>query len=132
MLYGPYSTYNTSTPYIYNKKCRFQFPYTFQDETIVRNNNKPLYKCLRDGPTFTKPSQSYIYNSRDMAPYNAYFLAHFNMYINIKSCTGYCAIKYAFKYIYKGPNHATITLRAQAAGAKPQQPTDEIKEYMDA
>ena len=46
-----------------------------------------------------------------MAPYNAYFLTCFNIYINIKSYAGYCAIKYIFKYIYKDPNYATITLR---------------------
>ena len=47
-----------------------------------------------------------------MAPYNAYFSTRFNTHINIKSYTGYCAVKYAFKYIYKGPNYATITLKA--------------------
>jgi hypothetical protein len=46
MLYSPYGTYNTSAPYIRNKKYRFWFPYAFQDKTIVRNNNKPLYKRL--------------------------------------------------------------------------------------
>jgi hypothetical protein len=29
MLYSPYGTYNTSVPYIHDKKCRFRFPYTF-------------------------------------------------------------------------------------------------------
>ena len=112
ILYGPYSTYNTSTPYIRNRKYRFQFPYAFQEETIVRNNNKPLYKRPQDGPTFIKPRQSYIYSSRDIAPYNAYFSTRFNAYINVESYIGYYAIKYAFKYIYKGPNYTTITLGA--------------------
>ena len=67
-----------------------------------------------------------------MAPYNTYFSTHFNVYINIESCAGYYTVKYIFKYIYKGPNYTTITLEAQAAGAKPQQPIDEIKEYVDA
>ena len=79
---------------------------------MVRNNNKLLYKRLRDGPIFVKPRKNYIYSSRDMAPYNAYSLTHFNIYINIKSYTGYCAVKYAFKYIYKGLDYTTITLKA--------------------
>jgi len=78
---------------------------------VARNNNKLLYKCLRDSFTFIKLRQSYIYSSRDVAPYNAYFSTHFNAYINIKSYVGYCAVKYIFKYIYKGPNHAIITLK---------------------
>ena len=85
---------------------------------MVGNNNKPLYKRLQDGPTFIKPKQSYIYNSKDVAPYNAYFSTHFNVYINVKSYTGYCTVKYTFKYIHKGPDHATITLETQAAKAK--------------
>ena len=132
MLYGPYSTYNTSMPHMRNRKYKFQFPYAFQDKTIVGNNNKLVYKRLQNSLTFIKPNQSYIYSSRDIAPYNAYFLTRFNAYINIKSYIGYCAIKYVFKYIYKGPNYATITLGAQAAGAKPQQPINKIKEYIDA
>ena len=44
ILYGPYGTYNTSTPYIHNGKYKFWFPYAFQEETIVKNNNKLLYK----------------------------------------------------------------------------------------
>ena len=37
-----------------------------------------------------------------------------------------------FKYIYKGPNYATITLEAQAAGARLQYLIDKIKEYIHA
>ena len=79
---------------------------------MVENNNKPLYKYPRDSFIFIKPRQSYIYSSRDIVLYNVYFLTYFNTYINIKSYTGYCTIKYAFKYIYKGPNYTTITLGA--------------------
>ncbi|OCK92851.1 uncharacterized protein K441DRAFT_568471, partial [Cenococcum geophilum 1.58] len=50
--------------------------------------------------------------SRDIAPYNAYFLTRFNAHINLESYIGYCAIKYMFKYTYKGPNYTTITLEA--------------------
>ena len=131
ILHGPCNTYNTSILYIYNKKYKFRFPYTFQKKTIVGNNNKPLYKRLWDSLIFTKLRQSYIYNSKDVVSYNAYFLTHFNAHINVKSYVRYCAIKYTFKYIYKGPNYTTITLKAQAAGVRLQQPMDEIKEYVD-
>jgi len=79
---------------------------------VVGNNNKLLYKCPRDGPTFVKLGKSSIYSSRDMAPYNVYFLTRFNAYINVESCMGYCVVKYAFKYIYKGLDYAIIMLRA--------------------
>lgn len=86
MLHGPCGTRNTSAPCMRDGKCRFRFPYAFQEETVVGNNNKPLYKRPRDGPTFAKSGQSYIYSSRDVAPYNAYFSTRFNAHINVESC----------------------------------------------
>ena len=52
------------------------------------------------------------------------------MYINVELYIGYYAIKYAFTYIYKGPNYTTITLEAQAAKARLQYLIDKIKEYI--
>ena len=72
-----------------------------------------------------------MYSSRDIVPYNVYFLTHFNAHINVKSYIGYYTVKYTFKYIYKGPNYATIILGAYTGRARLQQPIDKIKEYID-
>ena len=41
-------------------------------------------------------------------PYNLYLSCKYCAYINIKICASVQAVKYIYKYIYKGSNYAIV------------------------
>jgi hypothetical protein len=59
-----------------------------------------------------------------VVPHSPYLLAKYNCHINVEVCASVKAIKYIHKYIYKGPDHATL----EVTGGN----VDEIKEYIDS
>ena len=65
-----------------------------------------------------------------MVPYNPYLTVKYNAHINVEVCTSITAVKYLYKYVYKGPDRALATVRQAAAGdAQPRE--DEITTYVD-
>jgi hypothetical protein len=41
-----------------------------------------------------------------VVPYNPYLSLFFNCHINVEVCTSIAAVKYFYKYVYKGHDHA--------------------------
>jgi hypothetical protein len=69
--------------------------------------------------------------------YNPYLSLLFNCHINVEVCTSVVAVKYLYKYVYKGHDRAQVDVGlvdvATPDGAAPAQPLmqDEIKIYED-
>jgi hypothetical protein len=64
-----------------------------------------------------------------VVPYIPYLTQYFNCHINVEACGSIKAVKYLFKYLYKGHDRATITVgEANDDNAS----VDEIKQYKDA
>jgi hypothetical protein len=53
-------------------------------------------------------------------PYNLYLIRRYKAYINVEICTTVQAIKYIYKYVYKGRDKATLEIVN----------TDKIKRYV--
>jgi hypothetical protein len=55
------------------------------------------------------------------------------VHINIKVCNNIRAVKYLFKYVYKGHDHATIKISHQSNNATEGNvvEADQIKKYLD-
>ncbi|KAL5648095.1 hypothetical protein ACJX0J_042450, partial [Zea mays] len=68
-------------------------------------------------------------DNRWVVPYNPYLLRLFNCHINVEACGSIKAVKYLFKYIYKGHDHASV---AMTDANKADGDVDEIKQYRDA
>jgi hypothetical protein len=64
-------------------------------------------------------------------PYNPYLLHLFNCHINVEACGSIKAVKYLFKYIYKGHDQASVAVR-EADKEDSEGNVDEIKQYKDA
>uniref|UniRef100_A0A453JUW2 Helitron helicase-like domain-containing protein n=1 Tax=Aegilops tauschii subsp. strangulata TaxID=200361 RepID=A0A453JUW2_AEGTS len=63
-----------------------------------------------------------------VVPYNPHLLRYFNCHINVEACGSIKAVKYLFKYIYKGHDRASIVV----SEADKNGDIDEIKQYRDA
>jgi hypothetical protein len=50
-------------------------------------------------------------------PYNPYLSLLFNCHINVEVCTSITAIKYLYKYVYKGHDHAQVDIGPMDAAA---------------
>jgi hypothetical protein len=50
-------------------------------------------------------------DNRWVVSYNPYLLRLFNCHINVEACGSINAVKYLFKYIYKGHDRASIVMR---------------------
>jgi hypothetical protein len=64
-------------------------------------------------------------------PYNPYLLCLFNCHINVEACGSIKAVKYLFKYIYKGYDRASVAVR-EVDKEDSEENIDEIRQYKDA
>ena len=64
-------------------------------------------------------------------PYNPYLLRLFNCHIIVEACGSIKAVKYLFKYIYKGHDRASVDMR-EADKEDSEGNANEIKQYRDA
>ena len=62
-----------------------------------------------------------VRDNRWVVPYNERLLRKFNCHVNVEICTSIKAVKYLYKYTYKGPDRACMEMKI-----------DEISEFMDA
>jgi hypothetical protein len=69
-----------------------------------------------------------ILDNRWVVPYNPYLLRRYNCHINVEVCSSIKAVKYLFKYIYKGHDRASITINEVGNNGN----VDEIKQYRDS
>jgi len=70
-------------------------------------------------------------DSRWVVPYNAYLLLRYNTRINVEYCASVKAVKYLYKYIFKGHDRAVVPLSPdQSSLTVDQTVTDEINNYV--
>ena len=56
-----------------------------------------------------------------VVPHNAFLLTKYECHLNVEVCTSIRAVKYLYKYTYKGPDRACIEIG-----------WDEVKDFQDA
>ncbi len=68
-----------------------------------------------------------------VVPHNVYLLTKYDAHINVEVCNNIRAVKYLFKYVYKGHDRATIEIYHQSDNATERNMVkiDEIKKYLD-
>jgi hypothetical protein len=72
-------------------------------------------------------------DNRWVVPHNVYLLTKYDSHINVEVCNNIRAVKYLFKYVYKGHDRATVEISRQSDNATEENvvEADEIKKYLD-
>jgi len=125
------------------KMCKKRYPKTFQDSTTIGDDSYPTYACPNNGRTVQRPhptagpGETILLDNRWVVPYNPYFLLKYDCHINVEICNSIRTIKYMHKHVYKGHDRANSRFHrpdgvaSDAAGAAPDQPRNEVQEYLD-
>ena len=93
------------------------FPKPFRRQTSMGDDSYPLYRRRSPqdgGQTLTKYNrgQATVVDNRWVVPYNAYLLLRYNAHVNVEYCASVKAVKYLYKYIFKGHDRAVVAITA--------------------
>lgn len=100
-------------------RCSKGFPKPFQEKTVLTEDSYPLYRRRRQPAVQTAyGNQKFTVSNRFVVPYNPYLLMKFNAHINVELCNTVTAVKYLYKYLYKGFDRAIVELHGQDEIAK--------------
>jgi hypothetical protein len=136
MRHGPCGELNRSCPCMQNGTCSKGFPKATQQSTSDGLDSYPTYRrrCLF---SYTTPEGVQI-DDTWIAPYNSYFLQKYNCHVNVEICSCISAVKYLYKYVYKGADRCVVSVVPENNLANATNPgivapeADEITLYQSA
>ena len=104
-------------------RCHRKFPKPFREETTVPDDSYPLYYRPNTGTVCEKTlrGRTVAITNEWVVPYSPFLLKRYNAHINVEICNSVSAVKYIFKYVYKGGDRATVEFQA----------VNEVREYLD-
>ncbi len=114
MLHGPCGVAQKSTPCFRDGKCSKKFPKAFSAVTTTAEHGYPLYR-RGDNGRFVNVGGAKLDN-RWVVPYNPYLLLKYNAHINVEICSTVSAVKYLYKYVYKGHDRAIVEFKSSCNG----------------
>jgi hypothetical protein len=114
----PYCRINRS-----GNKCKDHFPYEPEPYTIHVPGGYPKYR-RRCSYNYYKSNE--LFTDCNIVAYNPYLLLKFNTHMNVQISNTITNCKYLFKYVTKGPDHATVRLEQTNC-----LDINEIKKYID-
>uniref|UniRef100_A0A453HYF7 ATP-dependent DNA helicase n=1 Tax=Aegilops tauschii subsp. strangulata TaxID=200361 RepID=A0A453HYF7_AEGTS len=126
MMHGPCGALNPKNVCMQENRCKCRYPRPFNENTSQGKDSYPIYRRRDDGRRAKVRGK--MLDNRWVVPYNPYLLRMFNCHINVEVCSSIKAVKYLYKYIYKGHDKASFNIDHPDAGGN----IDEIKRYVDA
>lgn len=105
-----------------NNRCSKNFPKPYIENTVIDQGTYPKYKRSVNGPRIQINNQEI--GNEYVVPHNKFLLKRLNCHINVEVCSSLQAVKYLYKYVYKGHDCATIQLSSNRF--------DEISNYVSA
>ncbi|XP_024312150.1 uncharacterized protein LOC100833043 isoform X2 [Brachypodium distachyon] len=128
MLHGPCDELRKSCACMIDGQCRFHYPRQFCPATQQGKDSYPIYRRRDDGQR-VQIRGAYLDN-RWVVPYNPSLLMRYNCHINVEACSSIKAVKYLFKYIYKGHDRTSFAFEQELINGG--EITNEIRQYRDA
>jgi len=114
MIHGPCGQGNITSPCMKNAICSKKYQRRFVSKTQTGGDGYPVYRCRNinnGGQIATLDIQRKTINNRSVVPYSPILCRSFNVHINVENCHSVQAIKYICKYINKGSDQATFSVR---------------------
>jgi len=108
MMHGPCGAAFPNVPCMEEGKCKNQYPRKFQSETMMNVNGYPIYRHRNMGRTLLVHGVEL--DNRWVVSHNVYLLTKYDAHINIEVCNNIRVVKYLFKYVYKGHDHAIVEI----------------------
>jgi hypothetical protein len=108
-----------------------KYPRKFRSETVTDVNGYPIYRRRDTGHTVLV--HGIELDNPWVVPHNVYLSTKFDAHINVEVYNNIRAIKYLFKYVYKGHDRATVEISCQSDNATEGNvvEVDEIKKCLD-
>ena len=139
-IHGPCGKANLKLMCMNNPKCNGQcckaFPKSFCTETKTDVDGYPEYRRRPNQHVIPSLGIHRNVNSTWVVPYSPFLSKKFDCHINVEVSTSLKAIKYVYKYVYKGGDKAEIRLVKQYGNEEVENNfvmnIDQIKEYMDS
>ncbi|XP_021751366.1 uncharacterized protein LOC110717036 [Chenopodium quinoa] len=112
MMHGPCGSLNPKCTCMRKsgtkESCKYGYPKQFCDDTVVNKEGYPFYRCKNTGES-VKIRNAQLDN-RWVIPYNSYLSLMFDSHINVEVCSTIRAVKYLYKYVYKGHDRSQYNI----------------------
>lgn len=115
-LVNQFMIHQCSQRCIRHNKCHWNYPRHIQENTVIDEMGYVYYRRRTE-------------NDINVVPYNAFLLLKLNSHINVEVASTSHVISYLYKYIYKGPNRATVNIHIEE---NESEIIDEINDYLNA
>lgn len=112
MMHDPCGKDNPKCPCMKKGSCKNGYPNLFTPETTSHDSGYPLYRRRDTGESVIIRKTSM--DNRWVIPNNPYLSALFDCHLNVEVCSTIQAVKYLYKYVYKG--HDRVSFNVTAAG----------------
>lgn len=126
MMHGPCGEKNKRNSCMVDEKCKYHYPRPYCESTVQGKDGYPIYRRRNNGRKVEVRKAQL--NNQWVVPYNPYLLSRYNCHINVEICSGVTAVKYLYKYIYKGHDRVAINISQDTV----EPVKDEIREFQDA
>ena len=104
-----------------NGSCSKSFPKAFRAETTVTEDSYARTRCRDTGQVLEVQGRQV--DNQWVVCHSLYLIWKYRCHINVESIASVKAVKYIYKYVYKGHDHTTMEFGRCR---------DEIKQYLDA
>ena len=111
MIHGPCGSINPKCICMENNRCKKHFPKEYNEKTKLNIKGYPVYR-RRYG--VSAQVRRNVLNNQWVIPYNPYLLLKYNAHLNVEVCTSILAVKYIYKYIYKGYDCTNLAINQKS------------------
>ena len=127
MMHGPCGNVNPDCPCMINSKCSKNYPKEFNNTTTLGHFILNIGEGMISSESWKKRGKygKTFLDNTSVIPYNPYLYQRYNCHINVESCHNIKAVKYLYKYIYKGREEGSVRFNQST----PEH--NEIDEYVE-
>ena len=136
MVHRPCGPANPKAPCnLPNGQCKYGYPKDFREETEINEQGYPSYRRRNTGEYLIGRGKTI--SNQNILPTNPFLCLMLGCHIFIEICSSFKSVKYVHKYIHKGYDKATVTIKEVTASSttaeeQQEQKVNEEEQYVNA